>query len=100
MDGRVKVTVEGAPRKDTVGIARPIKLELVHMIFIDHLEADPLKLIEVFWPRQRIAVVLDLEAVRLAIGYAFILLLRIASPWGKPHSYSRVVFGGRFAGSS
>ena len=98
MNGGVEVAVEGAAREDAVGVAGAVELELIDVIFVDHVQAGLLEELVVFGAGEGQAIVHDLVAVGLGEGEALIVLLGVAAPGGEPDADAGVIFGGSIAG--
>ena len=93
MDGGVEVAVELASFDDLVRVAGAVELELVHAIFLDHVEARIAEVAIVFRPGQRESAFVGFESLRAGRSQTLLLRPVVAAPRRKPDAGRRAVTG-------
>src|SRR5208283_994923 len=84
MNCRREVAIEQAAGKDLAGVPGAIKLELVHAVFRDHVEAGAFEQVVVLWRGERKAAIQRLVSVRFACGDPLLFRFLITAPRREP----------------
>src|ERR1019366_658827 len=97
MNGSCKIALELTARDNTVGVARPIELELVDAIVAHELHAGIAECRVVFRPGERKTVVHDFVSRSPSRRYALLFRFTVAAPGRHPDARSSSIARGRFA---
>src|SRR6185503_16203831 len=81
-----EITVKPTPLEDRISVPRPIKLELIHSVLLNHLQRDFLECLVVLRPRKRIPAAHDLVSRTPSKRNSLLLWLRVPTPRRHPNT--------------
>src|SRR6202034_3158397 len=94
---RIKIAVKRTPRKNRIGVSRPVEFELIHAVIPNHPQTNIEKTLVVLRAGERETSVHNLVTLLRSKSNALLLRTVVSAPWRQPNPRRSAVWLRRIA---